>query len=192
MHLCFAKTVVLCICSVSREFKFFLSLGQQWIKRCYMRLAKALIRLRKCTVWSLSDAKASGHIYHGLVHIRIYIYIKKKKKSTAKEYHSYNFVTVRDGLQEIKSWYPDISPPPPGHLPPCSNQVGRTIPPPIFGRVRAFPLLQYNKGWTFPLPSFCTERTIPPPSFLANGGLFPPPPAVEWVSFTSIFCSRAN
>ena len=48
-----------------------------------------------------------------------------------------------------KSWrYPDISPP--GHFPPCSNQVGRTIPPLFLAGLGHFPSCNIIRGGHFP------------------------------------------
>ena len=44
--------------------------------------------------------------------------------------------------------YPDISPP--GHFPPCSNQVGRTIPPLFLAGLGHFPSCNIIRGGHFP------------------------------------------
>ena len=54
--------------------------------------------------------------------------------------------------------HPDISPP--GHFPPCSNQVGRTIPPLFLAGLGHFPSCNIIRGGHFPSRLFAYSKEL--------------------------------
>ena len=74
--------------------------------------------------------------------------------------------------------------PPPGHFPPCSNQVGRTIPPLFLAGLGHFPSCNIIRGGHFPSHLFAQRGQFPPPPPLIFGiwRTIPPPPhpLSEW------------
>ena len=74
-------------------------------------------------------------------------------------------------------------------------QVGRTIPPLFLAGLGHFPSCNIIRGGHFPSHLFAQRGQFPPPLIFGIWRTIPPPPPpppFEWVSFTSIFCSRAN